>query len=174
LESPLEIKIPLGRLLKEIREYGLTSLRAEAACLHIFPEQLDDAYNRINDALISNQNSVVKDGLEAIAHIILNSYNSDNSSEEPSPISMLSQYIKWCPTYSIRAALWIIIRILRKCPTKFFPIQEMSVLKHLDRLLIETGYDSVNQDLNFDEKLEFRRISSILAATLWYFYNSKG
>lgn len=37
-DSPDEIKTSLIRLLKEVREYGLPGLAAEAVCLHIYPD----------------------------------------------------------------------------------------------------------------------------------------
>ncbi len=172
-DSPDEIKTPLSRLLKEVREYGLPGLAAEAACLHIYPDQKADVYNRINEALISNQDNIQRDGLRAIAKIILDGNDAAASSVEPDPASMLSQYLTWCPTHSISSALWIIVRILKNSPTSFSHSLEAAAQRRLDRLLADTAYDSDNPDLNFDEKLEVRRISSILAAALWSYYNSR-
>jgi hypothetical protein len=172
-DSPDEIKTPLSRLLKEVREYGLPGLAAEAACLHIYPDQKADVYNRINEALISNQDNIQRDGLRAIAKIILDGNDAAASSVEPDPASMLSQYLTWCPTHSISSALWIIVRILKNSPTSFSHSLETAAQRRLDRLLADTAYDSDNPDLNFDEKLEVRRISSILAAALWSYYNSR-
>lgn len=172
-DSPNEIKTPLSRLLKEVREYGLPGLAAEAACLHIYPDQKADVYNRINEALISNQDNIQRDGLRAIAKIILDGNDAAASSVEPDPASMLSQYLTWCPTHSISSALWIIVLILKNSPTSFSHSLEVAAQRRLDRLLADTAYDSDNPDLNFDEKLEVRRISSILAAALWSYYNSR-
>lgn len=172
-DSPNEIKTPLSRLLKEVREYGLPGLAAEAACLHIYPDQKADVYNRINEALISNQDNIQRDGLRAISKIILDGNDAAASSVEPDPASMLSQYLTWCPTHSISSALWIIVRILKNSPTSFSHSLETAAQRRLDRLLADTAYDSDNPDLNFDEKLEVRRISSILAAALWSYYNSR-
>jgi hypothetical protein len=172
-DSSDEIKTPLSRLLKEVREYGLPGLAAEAACLHIYPDQRADVYNRINEALISNQDNIERDGLRAIAKIILDGNDADASSVEPDPASMLSQYLTWSPTHSISSALWIIVRILKNSPTSFSHSLEAAAQRRLDRLLADTAYDSDNPDLNFDEKLEVRRISSILAAALWSYYNSR-
>lgn len=172
-DSPDEIKTPLSRLLKEVREYGLPGLAAEAACLHIYPDQKADVYNRINEALISNQDNIQRDGLRAISKIILDGNDAAASSVEPDPASMLSQYLTWCPTHSISSALLIIVRILKNSPTSFSHSLETAAQRRLDRLLADTAYDSDNPDLNFDEKLEVRRISSILAAALWSYYNSR-
>lgn len=171
--SPDEIKTSLSRLLKEVRAYGLPGLAAEAACLHIYPDQQADVHNRINEALISNQDSIQRDGLRAIAKRILDGNDAAASSVEPDPASMLSQFLTWCPIHSISSALWIIVRILKNSPTSFSHSLEVATQRRLHRLLSDTAYDSDNPDLNFDEKLEVRRISSILAAGLWTYYSSQ-
>lgn len=173
-DSSDEIKTSLSRILKEVREYGLLGLAAEAACLHIYPDQKTDVYNRINEALISNQDNIQRDGLRAIAKIILDGKDAAASSVEPDPASMLSQYLTWCPIHSISSALWVIVRILKNSPTSFSHDLEVATQGRLDRLLAETTYDSDSQYLNFDEKLEVRRVSSILSAALLKYYESKG
>ncbi len=172
-DSPDEIKTSLSRLLKEVREYGLPGLAAEAACLHIYPDQKADVYSRINEALISDQDNIQRDGLRAIAKIILDGNDANASSVGPDPASMLGQYLTWHPTHSISSALWIIVRILKNSPTSFSHSLEVASKLRLDKLLAETAYDSDNSELNFDEKLEVRRISSILAAALCSYYNSR-
>jgi hypothetical protein len=167
-----QIKTSLSRLLKEVRECGLPGLAAEAACLHIYPDQKADVYYRINEALISNQDNIQRDGLRAIAKIILDGNDAAASSVEPDPASMLSQYLTWCPIHSISSALWVIVRILKNLSTCVSTNLEAAVLGRLGRLLTETAYDNDNPDLDFDEKLEVRRISSILAAALWVHYRS--
>lgn len=172
-DSDDEIKSSLSRLLKEVREYGLSGLEAEAACLHIFPDQKADVYNRINEALMSNQDNIRRDGLNAIEKIILDGNASDASSMVPDPVTMLSQYLIWCPINAITPALWNIARILKNSQNRFSDRLETAVQRRLDRLLTDTAYDSENPYLNFDEKLEVRRISSITAAMLWTYYNSR-
>jgi len=173
-DSPDDIKASLGRLLKEMREYALPVLEAEAACLHLYPEQRTDLYVRIQEALTSNQGNVERDGLRAIAKIILNSIDTDTSPIEPDPASMLSHYITWRPTHSITPALWVIVRILKDAPNNFSNSLEVATQRRLDSLLTETAYDKDSPFLTFDEKLEIRRISSILAAALWTHYRSRG
>ena len=171
-DSPGEIQKSYNRLLKEVRDYGLPGLEAEAASLHIYPVQKADVYSRVNEALISNQGNIQRDGLKAIARIILNDDDAA-SAVEPDPTAMLSQYLTWCPTHSISLALWIIVRILNNSPTSFSRSLEIATQKRLDRLLSDTAYDRDNPDLNFDEKLEVRRISSILAAASWSYYDTR-
>jgi len=174
INSPDGIKHSLRQLLKEVRESGLPSLTAEAACLHIYPDHKADVYSRINEALISNQEKIQKDGLRAIAKIMLDCNDAAASSVEPEPISMLSEYLKWSSLNSIILALWVIVRILKKTPTSFTHGLELATLRRLDRLLNDTAYDIDSPDLNFNEKLEVRHVSSILAAALWSYYDSLG
>ncbi|MDD3498607.1 MAG: SIR2 family protein [Candidatus Moranbacteria bacterium] len=171
-DSPDDIKTSLERLLEEIRKYKLPVMEAEAACLHIYPDQRTDVYKRINEALISNQDNIEKDGLKAIGKIILDGIDTDASSVESDPASMLSQYLTWCPIQSISTAMWIVVRILKNRVSGFSISLEVATKRRLDRMLIETAYNSHNPDLNFDKILEIRRISSILAASLWSYYNS--
>lgn len=171
-DSPDDIKTSLARLLKEIREHGLPVLEAEAACLHIYPEQKSDVYNRINEALTSNQENIKQDGLRAIAKIIYAAIDTEVSSLELDPVFMLSQYLTWCPIHSITLALWIVVRILKTKSINFSTGLESATKKRLDRLLTETAYGNGNPDLTFEEKLEVRYVAAILAATLWTHYKS--
>lgn len=169
-DSPDDIKSSLGRLFKEIREHGLPVLEAEAACLHIYPEQKADVYDRINESLISNQDNIEKDGLRAIAKIILGGIDAETSSVESDPVLMLSQYLTWCPTHSITQALWIVVRVLKNTSINFSTSLEIATQRRLDRLHTETAYGNGNPELTFDEKLEVRRVAAILAATLCTHY----
>jgi len=173
-DSPDDIKTSLDLLLKEIREYGLPVLEAEAASLHIYPEQKADVYNRINEALISNQDKIERNGLNAIARIILSSTDTKTSLVELDLELMLSQYLTWGTTHSINPALWIVVRMLKNTPNNFSTCLEVAIQKRLDWLFTETAYDDNNPYLIFDEKLEIRRAAAILAATLWAHYKSHG
>ncbi|MBU2887358.1 SIR2 family protein [Gilvimarinus agarilyticus] len=169
----VEIKMSLRRLLKEVREYGLPGITAEATCLHIYPDQKTEVYNRINEALISDQSDLKKDGLNAISKIIIDGNEADVNSLDANPTSMLRQYLTWCSINSISLALWVIARILKNSPNSISDGLKTAVQRRLDRLLTDTEYDRDNLYLSFDEKLEVRRVSSNVAAELWKYYNSR-
>lgn len=169
IESPDEIKASLVRLLMELHEFGVPSLAARAACLHILPDQAENLYSLINDALISNQENIRNDGLTAIRKII--SVNNDKRDDLTDAASMLSQYLTWCPTRHITFALWVVFRILKDTPSGILDNLEMTIHRRLNRLLVETVYDTDSSDMSFDEKLEVRRVASILSAALWRYYN---
>lgn len=169
--APSESKASLDRLLQELREYKLPALEAEAACIHIYRSNEADVYNRINDALTSNKDSIERDGLRAISRIIIGKIEINPNESEL--ISTFIQYVTWCPTHSIVSAFWVAIRILKYKPANFPASLGLAIQRRLDRLIIETSYDQDSLFLSFDEKLEVHRISSIMAATLWVYYNSR-
>lgn len=171
-DSHADIKSSLGRILKEMGEYGLSVLVAEAACLHIHPELKNDVYGRINESLISSKKEARKDGLRAIEKIILSGFDAETNSVEPDPVSMLCQYLAWSPTKSITQSLLVLVRILKKNPVFFTKRLEETTLKRLDKLIAETDYDKGNEDLSIDEKLEVRQASASLTATLFSLYKS--
>lgn len=170
-DSPDEIKTSLNRLLREVREYGLPSLAAEVACLHICPENNEDIYDRIKGALVSNQNDIRRDGLNAIAKIILDSKEHAWNAEDA--VSMLSNYLSWCQTRPISSVLYIIVRILKTKPTSFSKSLESATLERLNRLLTDADYHSDNPDLDFDEKVEVHLCASVLTVQLWRYYFSQ-
>ena len=58
---------PLRRLVDEFRDYGLSTLRMEVACLDIFPEWKDDVFKRIEDGMVANDCiQVTYDSLDAV------------------------------------------------------------------------------------------------------------
>jgi len=84
---------------------------------------------------------------------------------------MLRQYVLWCSTNSVGSALWVIYRVLKCSPTSFSDCLEDATIRRLEILVEETNYD--NKYLpTFEEKLELRRITSVLTATLWKHYKS--
>ncbi|UIA98817.1 SIR2 family protein [Desulfovibrio desulfuricans] len=173
IDSPDDIKNSLSDLLMDMRMNGLHTLQAETACLHIYPELRSDVYNRVNDALISNLDHTEKDGLNAIAHLISTTNGAHYDISEYAPSEMLSQYIKWSHTSSLKTALLIVIRILQKSPKKFTANIEDAVRKRLDRLFTETSYSASNSNLSFDEKLAMRRLLSILTSEFYAYRKSQ-
>jgi hypothetical protein len=105
VEEPLE-SLPEGRTSAVPQESGGQEEESEQR-RKVFKNY------QVNEALISNQDNVERDGLRAIAKIILDGIHADASSAKPDPASMLSQYLTWRSTHSITPALWIVVRILK-------------------------------------------------------------
>ncbi|MCK9436526.1 MAG: hypothetical protein M0Q12_04885 [Synergistaceae bacterium] len=163
----------LEKLINETKEYGLHTLELEAACLHILQEKESDFKERIHEALISKNDNEEKDGLNALDKMIFAKNCKDGNSTKIEAIKMLSLYVMWCSTDSVGYALSIIIRILKNAPTNYSDGLEDATIKRLNILLEETNYENKKNLITFEEKLEVRRISSILASTLWKHYKTK-
>ncbi len=168
-----EVKKSLERLLIETRDYGLPVLEAEASCCHIFPERTNDLTSRIYEDLTSGNDSTSRDALRAIAKLLLTCRNGEFQSSEHNPVSMLRDYLTWCPVNLIGFALQILRHLLNKNPTVFSGDLETATLKRLERLLKETDYETETPNVNFEEKLDTRLASVSLAATLWKYYQDK-
>ena len=161
----------LRRLLKETKKYGLYTLEAESASLHIYPEKKNEVTKRICKALFSKNDNIEKDGLSALTEIIFSGNYDNRNSRKNKAIEMLRQYVLWCSTNSVGSALWVIYRVLICSPTSFSDCLEDATIRRLEILVEETNYD--NKYLpTFEEKLELRRITSVLTATLWKHYKS--
>lgn len=161
------------RLIKETTEYGLHTLEFEAACLHVFPEKESDVKERIHEALISKKDNKEKDALNALSKMIFSKNCKEENSAKIEAVKMLSQFVMWCSTNVIGSALWIIYRIVKDSPMNYSFCLEEATIKRLEILLEETNYENKKNLITFEEKLEVRRISSILASTLWKHYISK-
>lgn len=172
-ESPGEIKDSLYRIIQETKDYGLPNLETEISCLHIFPERSDDILNRLNEAVISSDERVRNDALKAIEKVLSEVNNKAVPSLRSEAENILRQYINWSPIKNIVLALWITIRILREHSDQFSDNLELSTLKRLKQLLIDTAYDDGHEELNFDEKLEIRKYSSMLAAELYVYFDAR-
>lgn len=168
-----DIKKSLIRVISEMRERELPTLEAEASSLHLFPLHKSEIYNRIQEALISREKSVEIDALQAVASLLLNTEN--NSAVEEIPVTLLSQFLSWSSIESINAVLWNLFRIIKSsdASSSLSSNLEVALKKRLDKLLNEVAYDSNNSELDFDEKLEVRRIASKVAAALWIYYSSR-
>jgi hypothetical protein len=172
-DSPREIKDALCRLLRETNDYGLPNLEAEVACLHILSERTEYVLKRLNDALISNQQQVRIDALNAISKILFNEIDDTAINLKENAQKLLAQYINWSPVKYARSALEISVLVLRKSPNQFSENIKESGLRRLNQLLVDTAYVGGHQELSFDEKLEIRKYSSILAAELYIYFEAR-
>lgn len=170
-DSPRDVKSKLSRLLTEIREHALPVLVAEAACLHINPGLKKNICSRINGALISNQVGIEIDALRAIGKIIANDAGAASKTLKSEVTLMLGQYLTWCPIRSVGSALGIVARIVNNSSSGFTGELEAATLKRLERLLTETRFNNDKTEIDFEEKLDLRETASVLASSLWEYYD---
>lgn len=172
-ESEKDIKDSIHRLLTEFEDFGLSAIRAGAASLHIFPENLKSLMAKLEDALISVSPEKVVDGLEAIFTILRNPQTRQYKFEISKLLNILGQKIKWRSTTGLVSALNTVSMMIRENSEFFTDELEASVLKGMSRLADETISETELTDLIFDKKLELRASTACLAFEIYQFYSNQ-
>ncbi len=171
-ESDNDLKDSVRRLLIEFANFGLSSIRAEGASIHIFPENVEKIISNIEDALISISHDKVVDGLMAIFTILQNPQKSHIESEILKLLNLLGQKIKWRQKTGLVSALNIANMLIREESRLFAEELEDSILTGLRRIADETNFE-IDPDLNFDKKLELRQSAACLAYTIYQNYSNQ-
>ncbi len=172
-ESDNDLKDSVRRLLSEFEDFGLSSIRADAASIHIFPENVEKVMSKIEDALISDNHGKVVDGLKAILVILQNPPKAHIESEILKLLNLLGQKIKWRQKTGLVSALNIANMLIREESRLFAEEFEDSILKGLRRIADETNFKIELTDLNFNKKLELRQSAACLAYTIYQNYSNQ-
>jgi len=172
-ESDNDLKDTLRRLLIEFADFGLSSIRAEAASIHIFPENVGKVMSKIEAALISDSHDKVVDGLKAILAILQNPQKSHIESEISKLLNLLGQKIKWRNKTGLVSALNTATMLIREELGLFTEELDDSVLKGLRKIADETKFEIEITDLYFNKKLELRRSAACLAYTIYQKYSNQ-
>ncbi|MGO8714412.1 MAG: anti-phage defense-associated sirtuin Dsr2 [Smithella sp.] len=169
------IKSTVSRLLNELHEYAIPSLRAYVALVNLFPDDKFHLYSKIENAISSNDHYNIVDAIEAIWTII----KSDNASSfEKSDISssliLVSQQIKWRRKLGLVSSLNLMSNIVDITPKYLSDILLSDILIGLSFLSDES--DPINTDMDTDiaDKLEYRKQAAYLAYRLYRHFSHKG
>lgn len=152
----------LKRLLLELDEHGISSYRAQAACVRFFPELNGELYEKIANALVSDEKQKKMDALRSIQTIWLNEPSTELVSLT---VDLLGEYIKWGHFDSTSDTLLIVTSLIKKSPAYFSESLELTLLNRLKRLLEESTYDS-GLPVAIEKKLEVRRSALGLSSVL--------
>lgn len=172
-ETDISTKSTINRLLAELREYGLPSLRAEAASIHIFPNTKKEIISRIEDALISCNRKVVIDGLNAMFLILKNSQTMLNKLEVTSIVDLLCQIIKWRRKTGLVSTLDRVYCLIKEQRISFTDELEVFILNGLAKLANETNLAFDFAEMDFAEKLEIRKSAARLAYVIFANYSTQ-
>lgn len=167
------IKDELWRLLTELRGHRLPALRAEAACIHIYPTGIHNLTYRIKVSLSSSSSELATDALHAI--MIFQKADSPVSEFDSSLLlSEIAQMIRWRRKTGLSSALNILARFIAQQPS-FFDVDIFElVLIGLQHIADETSWTGDFTDPEFPEKLEIREAAAFLAFSLFKFYRNLG
>ena len=177
------IRETLGRVARELSEYGLPALRLESACLHMFPEGRNGVLQRIEDGMASSTEETVIDSLRAV--LVVSERVGSDAEEREDLIRILrvaGQILRWRKDIGLPQAIDTIRHVTRRHPWAFAEDREGSVLEGLRHMIGDTAIhapggprlDTDADGLDVSTKLVVRRAAARLAYTLSGHYAKRG
>ncbi len=164
-------KEALWRLIGELRDYELDTLRLESACLKIYPESREDVLKRIENGMASDNHELVVDSLRAV-WVMVENMETDASKKDFSRIlSALGQMVRWQKNPGLPSALDLIAELITKYPWTFADELERLTLIGLRNIANDTA--TTVDGLDISEKLEIREAAAGLAYRLFEFYTER-
>ncbi|MCL2284363.1 MAG: hypothetical protein FWC26_13690 [Fibromonadales bacterium] len=98
-------------LLKELHNYKMNDLAARAAFIEIFPNDKDEIFSSIKNALLSQNEEIMKDAISAIEAFI-----RQNNKQLTAFVSIISQKIKYRAGTNLNQILDIATAMVKICP----------------------------------------------------------
>lgn len=158
--TAVKTKKELSRVLAEMRQEQLQTLEAQVACLHLISMSTASLLEQIVTALQSGKASNENDALKAILLIVQKQHTELWSQAE----DLLVQFILWNRSKNLTQGLWVVIRLLKKNHTNLSPQLKLAALKRLQRLILETDYKDGSLAIDFNHKIELRKVAMRLAS----------
>jgi hypothetical protein len=173
LSPQTSIKKELRRLLKELSEYGVPCVAAYAASLCLFPEQRQDIFDKVEEAILSKQEEKIRDGYDAIYQIFI--LRNTNKIEDISTAiwAYIASPIRWRCLPNIVNALKAGIRILNNFPEALTDELLNNIIFGLGCLIEETSLQNQQSAIDIAKRLDIRAHAASLACTLYKYYLKK-
>jgi hypothetical protein len=166
-DLPSEILINVRRILTEIAEAGLRSLRARAGCVSALDDDLTKLIAKINASFNSNDRSVLWDSLEATRVLLIDQSLAMNTGELSTLFTELSQLIKWRRDVHMANSLQMVSVVLSLRPDLFRKYLETTSADALVDSALLTDLLNGASEISTAHKLEIRRASASLAYSMY-------
>lgn len=161
----------LRRVIDELHDYGIPTLRLQSACLHLYPSWRNDVFERIENGMTSSSHETVIDSLESVL-VIAERTKSAPDKEHFSRISqVLAQMIRWQKITGLPQALYTMKKLIRKYPWAITGETERLTLMGLRYIAKDTATKA--NGLDFANKLEIRRAAAGLAYGFSEYYSKQ-
>ena len=161
-------KEKLRRLVDELGDYGIPTLRLQSACLPLYPAWRDDLFEKIEIGMTSSNHAIVIDCLKAILVIAERSESDADKNDFSRILHVLAQMVRWQKNTGLPSALYTITELTKKFPWVF--------TEEFERLTL-IGLRSIARDatpnvdgVDFADLLEIRRTAASLAYILFEHY----
>ncbi|HAB53778.1 MAG TPA: hypothetical protein DCE80_16650 [Ignavibacteriales bacterium] len=172
-ETESKVKDVMRRLLSELKDYGIPSLRAETACIHIYPDTKREIIGRIECNLASSELEDVIDGLDAIIVVFRKSKPPVNDIDMSKLLCVLGQLVRLRRKTGLPSALNTVAVLIKKNPSIFDKDFEVLILKGLKDIAEDTDLVHGSDDLDFASKLEIRQEAASLSYLLFKNYSKQ-
>jgi hypothetical protein len=162
-----DMRLSVKYLLTDLTEYGVPSLQAKTAFLHLFPDDKIKSLNMMEDVLGSNDNHKIIDVFRAILVLSQKPKSLMRKSESSRLLNSLGQQIRWRRKVSLKSALDTVCILVSDHPIWFSPELEALMLQGLNNIADDVDLDAGSNDFDFSEKLEIRQAAAGLAYTVF-------
>ena len=164
----IEIRSTLARVTNELKEFGVSAVRLDAACLNLFPERRESILIQIEDAMDSSSEDAVFDSLVAITVIATTSSDSGGERKWLSRvIRFAGEIVHWRRKIGLVHAMQAIGGIVSEHEWILAGEFEKSVLRGLGYLIKDTENGRMYErsiDSNVDRLVESTRLRERCAA----------
>ena len=164
-------KTELLEVVKEMRDYGMRTLQAEGAILHMMPDMTDDVLRRIGIFLAADDERSIVDSLEAILEILGRVDGRLITDQLRALLDEVGRMNRWATDPMVRHSLDVAGRIAMRFPELFSGELESCTLIGLRRIRNYTTAEGGEMDL-FD-KLQIRKAGARLAYRLNEHYRAR-
>ena len=165
-------KEELRRLVNELGDYGIPTLRLRSACLHLYPEWKNDLFEKIEIVMISSDLKSIIDSLEAILVIAERSESDEDKKDFSRILQVLGEMVRWQKNPGLPSALYTIAQLTKKYPWTLNEEFERLMLTGLRIIARDTA---TNVDgVDFADQLEIRHAAASLAYHLFEHYTRQG
>ena len=175
-------KRKLTRLLDEMFEYGMPTLRLQVASLHIFPERRNEVLGRVKSGMASSSEEAVLDSLRAL-WVFAERTRSDGEAETKRQLADILQetveILYWRRETGLPLAINTIADTLRMHPWALEESKER-ILVGLERLIGDTTIRpqpsalTGKSNMGAPLKLSVRQAAAHLAHTLYTYHTQEG
>lgn len=165
-------KDALLRLIRELRKYGLPTLRLESACLHIYPDLKNQLLDKIENGLTSLFHDTVIDSLRAVLVIAESTELHQDVHELLHLLNFLGQMVLWRKKTGLPSVLNVITGMVAKHPSLFSDELEKLFLVGLRNIAKDTTMDM--DGLDFSKMLSIRQEAAGLAYGIFIYCTKQG
>jgi hypothetical protein len=165
-------KSELLRLINELQNYGIQTLRLESACLNILPEFKNVILGKIESGLSSNSDNIINDSLNAIWAVAKLAESHHEFDELLSHLlTLIGQIIFWRKQPGLLNTLKVLNVLEEKIISQLNDELRNVILAGLQNIAKDTDIATENQNLS--EKLAIRQEAAGLAYKLFSLYTKQ-